>query len=91
MNKALNDRMQEVSEIVSKYPRKVPATVVADFFGIEVESLRKSIEQKKCPFAIGWETIIEYSENYKTQKKYNAISTLAFAAFATGGNLEKVI
>lgn len=51
---AIRSKLEELHSIVDKYPENVPVAVVANFFGITVDSLRAMIESRRCPFGLGW-------------------------------------
>lgn len=55
--------------IISKYPKKIPVAVVANFLGMDVECLKRCIECGNVPFAIGC------NENQKNRYSYISATT----------------
>lgn len=49
-------KLDELGELVKKYPQKIPSGELAKFLGMDKECLRRAIEQNKVPFAIGCDT-----------------------------------
>lgn len=72
----LNSRMNEVSQLVERYPLYIPVLVAAEALHMKPEALRASIEQGRCPFGFCWKLGDRMA--YK-------LPTLAFVAWLTHG------
>ena len=70
--KILQERIGELNNLVEKHPNKIPTTTAAKFLGMDVECLKRAIEQGKVPFAIGC------TNNEVYGNRYTYISTLTF-------------
>ena len=49
----VRSKINELDELVKEYPQKIPITKVAKFLGVDIECLRRAIEQGRIPFALG--------------------------------------
>ena len=61
--KNIQERIAELDEIIEMYPKKIPVTTAAKFLGMDVECMRRGIEQGKFPFALGCDNDI-YGNRY---------------------------
>lgn len=64
-------KIDELNEIISQHPKKIPTTKVAKFLGIDIECLRRGIEQGSIPFALG-------CDNDKFGNRYTYVSAITF-------------
>ena len=67
----VQQKIQELEELLNQYPKKMPTTKVASFLGMDVECLRRAIEQGKTPFSIG-------CDNDSYGNRYTYISSVTF-------------
>lgn len=64
-------RIKELDTLISEHPKKIPTIKVAKFLGMDIECLRRAIEQGTIPFALG-------CDNDKFGNRYTYISTTTF-------------
>lgn len=50
----IQEQLEQLDALCKKYPRKIPTSECAAFLQINVESLKGCIENRTCPFALGW-------------------------------------
>ena len=74
--KVIQDRLKELEELIEMYPIKIPTTKVAKYLGMDIECLRRAIEQNKIPFALG-------CESDKLGNRYTYVSSLTFYLWVT--------
>ena len=67
----IQNKIDELETLIQKYPNKIPTTVVAKFLGMDIECLRRGIEQGSIPFALG-------CNNDKYGNRYTYVSTTTF-------------
>lgn len=67
----IQKRIQELDELIKQYPKKIPTTKVSKFLGMDIECLRRGIEQGTIPFALG-------CDNDKLGNRYTYISSVTF-------------
>ena len=72
------DKLNELYELIEKYPLYIPLPTVATFLGADADGLRSCIEKGQCPFGIGWQKDIR---GYKAFK----IPTVTFYLWYTQG------
>lgn len=68
---AIQNRLRELEELIEMYPLKIPTTKVAKYLGMDIECLRRAIEQNKIPFALG-------CDSDKLGNRYTYVSSLTF-------------
>lgn len=68
---AIQNRLRELDELIEMYPLKIPTTKVAKYLGMDIECLRRAIEQNKIPFALG-------CDSDKLGNRYTYVSSLTF-------------
>ena len=66
----ITERIKELNHLVDEYPYKIPTDKVAKFLKMDIECLKRSIEQNKAPFALGCDN--QYGN------RYSYISSLTF-------------
>lgn len=49
----IKETRQKLEEIITKYPRQIPVSVVADYLGAHPDSIRASVENHPV-FGIAW-------------------------------------
>lgn len=67
----IQNRIKELNKLIENYPQKIPVVKVAKYLGMDVECLRRAIEQGKVPFALG-------CDNELYGNRYAYISSLTF-------------
>lgn len=67
----LKTKVSELENLIIEHPNKIPVTKVAKFLDMDVECLKRGIEQNRVPFAFG-------CNNDKHGNRYSYISTLKF-------------
>lgn len=67
----IQNRVHELQKLVDKHPYKIPTTKVAKFLGMDIECLRRGIEQGKIPFALG-------CNNDSFGNRYSYVSSVTF-------------
>lgn len=67
----VKEKIAELENLVAEYPFKIPVNAAAKFLNMDADCLRRSIDQAKCPFAIG-------CDNGKYGNRYAHIPTAAF-------------
>lgn len=72
----IQDRLEELEKLIEMYPLKIPTTKVAKYLGMDIECLRRAIEQNKIPFALG-------CESDKLGNRYTYVSSLTFYLWVT--------
>lgn len=75
---AISRRREELERLCEENPQTIKAEKVAKYYGIDVDTLRTSIDQGKCAFGFGL-------NNGSGRNRYAVISTLAFYNFEIGG------
>lgn len=65
------EKLDELDELCEKYPDKIPVNAAAKFLCMDANVLRRSIDQCKCPFAIG-------CDNGPLGNRYSHIPTATF-------------
>ena len=71
MPKTIQDKINELEQLVYEYPNKIPTVKAAKFLGMDIECLRRGIEQGVIPFALG-------CNNDKFGNRYTYISSPTF-------------
>ena len=69
--KTIKDKINELKLLVQEHPNKIPTVKVAKFLGMDIECLRRGIEQGTIPFALG-------CNNDKFGNRYTYISAPTF-------------
>ena len=64
-------RIAELNHLIEKYPYNIPTDKAAKFLKMELECLRRAIEQNKVPFALG-------CDNGSYGNRYSYISSMTF-------------
>lgn len=64
-------KLNELKNLVDKYPDKIPVNAAAKFLNMDADCLRRSIDQNKCAFGIG-------CNNGKYGNRYAHIPTAVF-------------
>lgn len=67
----IQSRIETLEKLVEQHPYKLPTTKVAKFLGMDIECLRRGIEQGTIPFALG-------CDNDKFGNRYTYVSTITF-------------
>lgn len=67
----IQTRISELNELIEKHPYKIPTSKAAKFLGMDVECLKRAIEQGRVPFALG-------CSNDVYSNRYTYISSLTF-------------
>lgn len=67
----IQEKMDQLNKLIEQYPNKIPTIKAAKFLGMDIECLRRAIEQGKVPFALG-------CDNDIYGNRYTYISTLKF-------------
>lgn len=67
----IKTRMDELNVLITEHPKKIPTTKVAKFLGMDIECLRRAIEQGTIPFALG-------CDNDKFGNRYTYVSATTF-------------
>lgn len=49
----VQEKLDELNQIVEQYPIKIPVEIAAKFLGWDKSCLRRSVDQGKAPFAVG--------------------------------------
>lgn len=95
--KVINDRIDELNDLVDKHPQYIPLPEAAKFLGVNPEGLRYGIEQGTIDFGICWakpkrykkgkkQVIVTLDENGNRAFK---IPTLTFYLWITRGETLK--
>lgn len=63
--KPIEDKMQELYNLVEANPQYISVPDVASFLGMNTEGLRNSIENNTCPFGIMWQKSIHGNKAFK--------------------------
>ncbi len=79
----VSGKLCELEKLVEENPITIPLNLCAEFLGMAADSLRRSIELGKCPFAIGWTSP---GGSYRGSK----IPTVTFWLWYTAGKVEEV-
>ncbi len=76
------ETVDQLREIIAKYPRTIPLPVVAEFLGIGQNSLRISIEQGHFTWGICWQSPNRASGGrYPGKRGYKILSVPFWMAF----------
>lgn len=67
----IKTRLDELEMLIRQYPKKIPTNKVAKFLGMDVECLRRGIEQGTIPFALG-------CDGDKFSNRYTYVSSTTF-------------
>ncbi len=54
MPETIRARVQELQDLLERYPIYLPVDVVAEFLHVSPVGLRASIDQGRCPFGFSW-------------------------------------
>ena len=76
----ITEKLEELYRLVEANPISLPLTEVADFLGMNPDSLRCSIEQNRCPFGLEWQRTIHGNRAFK-------IPTVPFFMWYTQGKI----
>lgn len=71
MPSIMQDRIDELNKLIEEYPCKIPTVKAAKYLKMDVECLRRAIEQGKVPFALG-------CENDIYGNRYSYVSSITF-------------
>ena len=74
----LKSKVNELGELVGKYPDSIPLPEAAAFMRMDQDGLRRCIETGKCPFGIAWQKTINGKRSFK-------IPSLTFYCWYMGG------
>lgn len=67
----IKDKISVLEDLIKDHPDKIPVTKAAKFLGMDVECLKRCIEQGKVPFAFG-------CDNDKYGNRYSYVSSVKF-------------
>ncbi len=67
----IQERIHQLNKLIEEYPSKIPTVKVAKFLGMDIDCLRRGIEQGKIPFALG-------CDNDTYGNRYTYVSSLTF-------------
>lgn len=71
MPEIIQNRLKDLNRLIEEHPNRIPTVKAAKYLGMDIECLRRAIEQGKVPFAIGCDS--DFKGN-----RYAYISTLTF-------------
>lgn len=71
-------KLEELYELVDKYPLYIPIAKLAHFLEMDGDGLRSSIDKGQCPFGLGWQ------KNPRGNRAYK-IPTVPFYLWYTQG------
>lgn len=61
----IKQRLDELDELVEKYPISIPLEAVASFLRMDGENLKACIDSGNCKFALGWKKNVKGYRAYK--------------------------
>lgn len=64
MNKVIQDKLNELNEIIEQYPQDIPIDVLAKFLGWKDSTLRSAIERGNFP-GVWYQTCLNGRKVYK--------------------------
>ena len=67
----IKEKILELDTLIQQYPKKIPTNKVAKFLGMDIECLRRGIEQGTIPFALG-------CDGDKFSNRYTYVSATTF-------------
>lgn len=67
----IRGKISELDKLIDKYPKKIPTVQIAKFLGMDIECLRRGIEQGTIPFALG-------CNNDEYGNRYSYVSSVTF-------------
>ena len=79
MNSIINSKLDELDELVEKYPESFPLSVVADFLNMNENGLRAALMRGNVPFGFGYQ---KSDEGYRVF----VIPTVTFYMWFTNTN-----